>query len=378
MKYIIIFIILFSFNIFPSNANYICIDWNGCSNKINLFTYLSNSTTVNNLQNEIWFKEISFTPLISFEEEEISDFSTTVWFNSNNIIIADDLFKDFNFEFNTDYIVYFWKELNSGISQYWYKNMIICWQELSNSWTDNFNCRKYYSESSWKWFVWGKLLEFIYPFSKNENLKGSFSNLLINQKICFKDSTLCFTFDWNNLIKLNLNETILSNSSYFNNQFIYINSIWDLNINSSIKITDLNSPLTTLIGWENYLFLQENDILKVYNKNFELIDTIDNVNIKDYIFYNNDLYFLNNLDKKNIYVFYNTGDFSKILIWDDINSKLTIFNHLLYFISNRTPYKYNLSTKKLFKKTEYLTTPVKENSLIFPLDRDSKEEIISF
>jgi len=288
------------------------------------------------------------------------------------------LFKDFNFDFNSEFISYFGKSINTTKTGYWYKNILICGQALSLSGSDNFNCRTYYSEKTGTGFLGNEMFEFTYPFSKKDNLKIDFEDLKENQKKCFKDSNLCIEYNGTIFLKSILNETIFSNTSYFNNQLVYINNSWELNVNSSVKVENINSDKILLIGGEDYLFLQENNNLKVFNKDYNLINTFNNINIRNYVFNEWNLYFLNSLNDKEIYIYSKEGSLSKILIWDSITSKFYIFNNFLYFVSNKTPYKYNLLTEKLYKKAELLLNSEINNFLIFPLDRNSKEELILF
>jgi len=362
----------------------------------------------------IWFTEPSFSDIRTFslDNSYVSNIGYTdnwkfvvsnpfdsfdwnyvvnLWYSSSDVILNENLFKDNNMNFDTNYFVYNWRWVENNKTTNWFKNVLVCWQDYLQVWTNSLNCRMYYPEKDWKWFVWNKLLNLSIPLSDINDFKINYSSLNTNEnKVCFKNTSLCLRFDFINWTVKEDNttlawNTIKSNSTYFNNQLVYFNNIWKLNTNINVSSELVNQTDKSLIFWLwNYLLINENNKLKIYNQSYSLINEIDWIEIQDIIKFNNESYFINKNKLNKLYKLNINWELDQIAVPSDIKSKLYAFtektwNSFIYFISEKTGYKYSVSNWNLYTKEDLLIDWSINNWNIFPIDRwNNKTEFILF
>jgi len=325
-----------------------------------------------------------------FPENQIqtaNNFVIQTWPSNNpNLTLDASLFLDSNFSIE-NFKVYNWKWAKYNETQYGFKNILLCWQNIS-SWNNNGECRTYYPSKETLWWYGIPLLTF--EDINFRNINYSFFNNSDWEKIyCIKNTNKCFDFDFSkNTVSQIMNpswDVIISNSSYFNNQLVYIKLNKELNLNSSI-ISDTNSPF---IFWtRKFLIINENNNLKIYNTSYSLISSYPDINVLDMIKYNNEIFFINTLNNK----FYKIDldwqiesiKFDKIQnekIWklsfyfDYQNNK----KYIVFLVWKRW-YRYDIDKNKLYRKDWLVSTDIVNwNELIFPIDRGTlKTEFIKF
>jgi len=338
----------------------------------------------NNFVINIWFIQ----PEIMLRDfNENSSNKINIGFSNFNLNLNPNLLKDDTINFEIWFKIRFW--IGTTKSQFWFTNILICWQDNAFIWTDSFNCRFYYPEKEGKGFVWNKLLNLTIPFNEIWNFKINYSFLSNTEnKICFKNSSKCFKFDFlNNSMQEDssiLNGLVIkSNSTYFNNSLAYIKDNNKLNLSDKIEL--LNNPEKVYLFWAwNLLLLQQDNKLSIYNSNYDLISSINNIEIKDIIKTDDKLYLVNNLNKNKLYEINSNGELDFIELDKNVDSKLYWFKEwdhdwVIYFASGKDVYRYEVKSKKLYKKTDMILNWENEDVYLFPIDRwNLKKEFILF